>query len=134
VNGYYQDFGVLVGMVLTTINVTRDGDDVIDFVCDDGVTFRMFHEQACCECVNIEDICGDIDDLLGSPILVAEELSNSDGVRPESADDSWTWTFYHIRTMKGTVTIRWFGTSNGSYSESVAFVKIRDAALRGGEG
>ena len=47
-------------------------------------------------------------------------MSNYKGPKPESAD-SYTWTFYRFSTVKGTVTVRWFGESNGYYSESVSY-------------
>ena len=67
-------------------------------------------------------------DLVGSPILMAEEVTYVDEHPPEighrQTDESWTWTFYKFATVKGYVTIRWLGESNGYYSESVSFGKI----------
>ena len=37
--------------------------------------------------------------------------------------DSGTWTFYRIQTDKGVAVLRWLGTSNGYYGESVQFVE-----------
>ena len=81
----------------------------------------MYHEQSCCEEVWLEDVCGDPEDLIETPILFADEAI-SEGISAEY--DSMTWTFYRIRTINGTVALRWCGTSNGCYSEDVT-VSVR---------
>ena len=111
----------LLGKTLTACE--KIGDDVIKFTCDDGKVYNMYHEQDCCECVSIEDINGDLQDLVGRPITLAEETTSSenpDGVTKEY-QDCFTWTFYKLATIKGYVDIRWYGESNGYYSESVDF-------------
>jgi hypothetical protein len=83
---------------------------------------RMYHMQDCCESVYIEDIVGDLDDLVGTPLLLVEEVSNYEGeskYEDNKWDESETWTYYRFRTIKGSVDIRWYGESNGYYSESV---------------
>jgi hypothetical protein len=106
-------------------------DDKIEFYCTDGHVYIMEHQQNCCESVSIDDINGDLDDLIGTPILKYEEISNrgDDNLLPSNLyetsknDESSTWTFYKFATTKGYVTIRWYGYSNGYYSESVDFFK-----------
>lgn len=89
--------------------------------------YVLWHSKDCCEDVHIDDIIGDLSDLIGTPILLAEEVSSPMGNPvPEYNDDSWTWTFYKLSTIKGSVTIRWIGMSNGFYSESVDFQKLID--------
>ena len=51
------------------------------------------------------------------------EVQNSPELK-EDYRDSFTWTFYKFATVKGYVTIRWYGESNGYYSESVEFEKV----------
>lgn len=78
----------------------------------------------------MEDICGDLEDLIGSELLLCEEVVNV-GVNPPYLPDrywenSYTWTFYKFSTIKGSVTIRWYGASTGFYSESVSFEQIAE--------
>lgn len=106
----------MIGMVFTSVEVL---DDELIFTSENKI-FKFHHIQDCCETVNIEDVCGDLEDLRNHPILLAEEV---DGVAPADFDytycESYTWTFYKFATIKGSVTVRWLGESNGYYSEGV---------------
>ncbi len=121
----------LVGKTVNKIDGSK-GSDEIHFFCTDGTRYRMLHHQDCCESVYIEDIIGDLEDLLNTPILTAEgryedadALHGAAGLVQRRADDGYgdtaTWTFYEFRTIKGSVTIRWYGSSNGYYSETASF-------------
>lgn len=121
----YADISELRG--LTMREVKNINDDVLRFVSNDGRVFEFFHSQDCCESVSIDSISGDLSDLVESPILLAEEVS-SDGEEAKDPDDerygSFTWTFYKFATRKGYVDVRWYGSSNGYYSESVDFREV----------
>lgn len=115
----YRDVGVGVLKGLTLTSVTQKSDEIA-FVAEDGRCFVMYHDQDCCESVSIDEIIGDLNDLVGSEIFVAEERDSGNLPPQGEYDESYTWTFYEIATNKGSVTIRWYGTSNGYYSESVS--------------
>jgi hypothetical protein len=83
-----------------------------------GDKYVMHHVQDCCESVYLEDINGDLNDLLESPLLKAEE-NYSEGEEGNGYESS-TYSFYNLATIKGYVTIRWFGDSNGYYSEKAS--------------
>jgi len=97
-------------------------DYELRFHMEDGTHYRMYHSQDCCERVYVEDIVGDLDDLVGSPLVRAEERTSdtSEDSDPDAFRDyAYMWTFYEFATIKGSVTIRWYGESNGYYSIGV---------------
>jgi hypothetical protein len=128
-----KELSLILGKTLS--KVTQQGNESIIFETVDGEKFKMYHEQDCCEGVEIEDIVGDLNSLVGNPLITAEERSTCTG-EPEGDQlakkyqnreygiDSATWTFYELATIKGSVTIRWVGESNGYYSESVDLIQI----------
>lgn len=118
-------FEDLIGKTLQSVENT--GDEII-FTLDTGEKCKLYHSQNCCESVYVEDVVGKFSDLVNSPILMAEEVSqteNPEGVKIPEYQDSFTWTFYKLATIKGCVTIRFYGSSNGYYSESVDFEMVQ---------
>lgn len=116
----------LLGKTLSSIDVNNDKDEMI-FTTKEGEQYKLYHDQDCCESVTIEDIDNDLDVLLNSSIVMAEEVTsdkNPKGITKEY-QNSFTWTFYKLGTAKGQVTIRWYGASNGYYSERVDFTRIK---------
>jgi len=117
----------LIGKTLTEIEGGIGSSEIV-LVSEDGKKYSMHHDQDCCETVELNDICGDLADLTGSPILKAEESENSEsdpeGFTPDEYRESFTWTFYRLSTIKGTVVLRWYGTSNGYYSESISLEEV----------
>jgi hypothetical protein len=125
------EFKDLLGKTLIKIDIDYNNDK-ITFHCNNETVYQLFHQHDCCESVTIDDIVGDLEDLLENPITLAEEVSNYE---PTSEEDikrteeinrwgSCTWTFYKLATVKGYVDIKWFGESNGYYSESVDFKQL----------
>lgn len=95
-------------------------DDRVVFKREDGTGFQLAHSQDCCESVWVGEISGDLDDLIGTPILSAEESYENN---PE-ASESGTYSFYRLATIKGYVQIRFNGYSNGYYSETAALYEF----------
>lgn len=99
-----------------TFDSVTSNDESVEFSRDGEVLFRLTHIQDCCEDVRLEEIHGDLEDLTGSPILLAEESYQRDD--DGRYGDTSTWSFYKFATARGHVTIRFYGTSNGYYSET----------------
>lgn len=117
-------FKVLKGQTL--VNITGNiGDRNMTFTTDNNKKYEMCNIDESCGNdvqVTVEDIVGDLSDLINCPLLMAEMITNKD--KKSTDEDSYTWTFYKLSTIKGSVTIRWYGRSNGCYSEAVDFCKI----------
>lgn len=114
------DVAEMLGQTFTSVQMSHDREEVV--FANDTVKYTLYHEQDCCESVSVEEIAGDLSDLENWPLLVSYESSNiDDDFDPAitSGEESFTWTFYNFATYKGYVTVRFLGTSNGYYSESV---------------
>ncbi len=106
-------------------SVTSDGDCI--YFRNKSEKYELTHMQDCCERVYIDDIAGDLSDLENTPIVMSEEVSGeAPPLEMEHPPESYTWTFYKFATVKGYVTVRFFGQSNGCYSESASLYEVED--------
>lgn len=132
-----RDFSFLIGKTLTLAEpkslvmqsggidkmMRKDCADptAIHFQDSEDNDYVLGHEQDCCETVTLEDMCGDLQDLIGAPILVAEHRTGDaeilyENKHGEGYDTCAEYNFYELGTIKGSVTIRYHGQSNGYYS------------------
>jgi hypothetical protein len=102
----------------TPVSIDNTGDE-IHFHMSDGSHYVMLHRYDCCESVTVEDIAGDLNDLLNQPITLAESRSNY----KQNRYGDQRWTFYELQGPGGYATIRWYGTSNGYYGTGVDFMR-----------
>ena len=113
----------LMGKTIKDIQGLKKDSDYVRISFTDGSYLSMYHKQDCCESVTLEDFDNDVQSLIGGDIIRIEECisnANDEEFDPlDNYDDSYTWTFYTIITSKGTMKLRWYGTSNGYYSEDV---------------
>jgi hypothetical protein len=83
-----RDVGELLGKTLEKIE--NNSDYELHFYTTDGVEYMMYHEQDCCESVWLEDTIGDLNDLIGSPITMAECVTE------EGTTDSYESSYMDI--------------------------------------
>lgn len=91
------------------------------FSMQNGRAVRLFAplDPGCDVDVYLENI-----DLTGSPTVLAEESHGRPMDPLDASDEPYTWTFYRLATVRGGVTLRWYGTPNGYYSERVEFEEL----------
>ena len=107
----------MLGKTFVKVTGSVDGDEML-FETAQGERFMFAHQQDCCETVRINDITGDLEDLVGAPLLISEEVKGA--TEPDAEHyESYSYTFYKFATRKGYVDVRWLGESNGYYSEGV---------------
>lgn len=122
-----DNFEMLKGETLTEISGLEEGSELVTFSCASGRKFQLYHGYDCCEDVHLHDVAGNVEDILNSPITLAEEAEvEPPQPHPSEYPESETWVFYKLATTKGYVTMRWWGSSNGYYCEHAQFDEIRD--------
>lgn len=84
------------------------------YLFSDNTYLQVYHEQDCCE--NVEIVDEESDDIAGGVVISFELVK---GETECTYDGSMTWSFVKLRTTKGDVWQRWLGESNGYYSEEV---------------
>jgi hypothetical protein len=112
-----------LGETFLSIKNAKPNSDEVTFVTSSNRTFKMEHEQDCCEYVRLIDVVGDISDLLDSPITLAESITKK--VSPEEVSEYGEWTFYRLGTLRGIVTLRWLGETNSCYSLEVNVFEVK---------
>ena len=98
-----------------------------------GDTWFLMQDNDDYSTVWLAEVVGDWDDVIGLPLVEAELVKQQtsdvvtnipDGITERersSSTESATWSFYKLRTSRGSVTMRWCGASNGYYSETVKY-------------
>lgn len=122
----------IIGKRVLAVNGLKKGSEAVDFLLSDGSIFEMAYHQDCCARCDILDLDCEPADFIDQKILHAEEVSNEIDPEPEGrGDESHTWTFVKFTTPKGHFMVRWYGESNGYYSESPSFTLLPAAEARG---
>lgn len=113
----------LKGKTITKIKNENGGGRVVIFT-KEGPIYRMDHQQDCCETVLCTEIEGEIEQILNSPVTNTKEIIEHDEEGKLSDYESLTLTDFLIETESARLLIKWLGTSNGYYSESVIIEEI----------
>lgn len=109
------DFFELIGKTIICLDET-------EIKTSDGKRYLFYHEEECCESVNLYKIKGNIEDILNSPITLAEEDGGEpEDWKPSKWQESYTFSNYFLETSKGRLEIYFLGESNGYYGESMNF-------------
>ena len=114
------------GQIIKKVDGIEKESEFVTIEMESGDRFQFSHDQDCCEHVRLDDFEVDLDSIVGSMVISAEEVIN----RPDEIE-SVTWTFYKIETNKGGIWLRWCGESNGYYSESVDIIYLKGSKGEG---
>lgn len=112
----------LKGEIITRIEGAQAGSAQVFIYTKSGRKFEMYHSQDCCECVQIRAVYGDVRSVIESELEIVSETIVD---KYPTIGESSTLTVYHLSSAyySDGLTIEWFGTSNGYYSESVSFIE-----------
>lgn len=114
----------LIGKKIINIEGLSKGSEQVTIYCEDHTYMMMGKIDDHVNESIIDDVIGDVNDLLGSTILIAETTQGSDSLH--------NWTFYKISTRNGYVDIRWYGDDDNidyQYAARVDFFCMKKLAL-----
>lgn len=109
----------LVGVTITAVTGMKEGSHRVQIETTMG-KLNMQHDRHCCEVVELVDVCGSPEGLVGGRIVVFETRTGTRTGKKIPSPAMWskasqkeriegwrTYTFYEIRTTRGDVTLRW---------------------------
>ncbi len=106
--------------VVESIDIDRKENKIM-ITTISGRRFMFCHNQDCCESVTIVDVDGyKQEDLKGDLLQIDYET-----FEPMDYCDHTTLTNIRFVCNHRTMIVRWVGTSNGFYSETVSFCEIK---------
>lgn len=107
---------------LTLRRCVRDGNEIYLYA-DNGLSFSLGNPSD----AEIEDICGELEWLVGSPITMAEQEESSRD-RGDGYEDM-AWYYYKLATVKGYVTVR-FACTDGYYASYAQLTLLKSSSYR----
>lgn len=115
-------FSELKGQIIKSITKNRIDNFIIK---TETKKYVLFHGQDCCEYVRLEKEFGNLDLVLNSPIILAEEDNPFDpDWYKDYGDSSHTWSKYRLETINGYYEMWFLGESNGYYAEDMRFEEL----------
>ena len=122
-----KSFEDMLGKTMKLVVVDEDEETVV-LMAVDGEKYRFFEDIH--SGVRMDGVSGDLSNLVGSPLLVADERVESSSVRIQGLHEEWefrTWTFHEFATAKGSVTVRWSSHTDGGCTGVVSRARYSSA-------
>jgi len=116
----------LKNKTITEISGLRNGGDIVELCCDDGSCYNLQNVHYSRKDVYIDDIKGNTEDLLNSPITKVMRTSVTMYVLPYGSGKEYkvVWSVFKFGTQKGKVEISWRGEAHRKSSAKVRLIQI----------
>lgn len=111
------NFAEFKNKVIKNISGLEKGSQEVYFECEDGTKYFLYHYQVCSEKVYIEEIAGNINDIIGCKINIADVVTSGNS-------NIFLQTFFTLSSDKGSLIFRWIGESVGSVLVDVSFNEV----------
>ena len=114
---------LIAGRKVLAVSGTQHLSEKVRILVEGAGVLTFEHQPDCCEKVYL--VVDDKDDFVGlrGATVIYLELAESGVkrvIKDEYGDSTETWTFLRLCTSQGPYTFRFYGSSNGYYSEAPA--------------